>query len=283
MVTLVRSIAELEKLETVQEARSSTTKKIGLVPTMGNLHQGHINLLKASVEDCDISILSVFVNPTQFGEGEDFQSYPRTLESDLEKVSRVDGTIIVWAPEISDIYGENIESNFQAGDMGKMLEGNVRPGHFEGVLTVVHKLFDLTKPDQAYFGKKDYQQWRLIDRHAKKYFPRLLIKPIEIEREQSGLAMSSRNGYLSSDQKEEALELYRCLSQVEKIIRVEKDLRSALEFIQKKLDEDERFNYLSIRKQNDLTPPLDLSEPLVILGNFQIGTTRLLDNIEVSF
>ena len=257
--------------------------KLGLVPTMGNLHEGHLNLIRASAKECERTIVSIFVNPTQFGEGEDFTSYPRTLESDLEKIKTVGTDTIVFVPEVSEMYSENIQSDFDAGEMGKMLEGNVRPGHFEGVLTIVHKLFEMTEPNIAYFGKKDYQQWKLIHRHAAEYFPKLKITPIEIEREPSGLAMSSRNGYLSLAQKEEALELYKSLSQVEKILLTEKDLRSALEFVQEKLDGDDRFNYFSIRKQSDLTPPLDLSEPVVILGNYQIGSTRLLDNIEVSF
>lgn len=276
MVTVIHSSNELKKLNQGFEG------KIGLIPTMGNLHQGHLNLLKASLKECRRSIVSIFVNPTQFGKGEDYDAYPRTLESDIEKIESLGKEVIIFAPVVDEMYGDSVEANFSAGAVGQMLEGNIRPGHFDGVLTIVHKLFEMATPHSAYFGKKDYQQWRLIEWHAREYFPNLVIVPIEIERESSGLAMSSRNNYLSESQKEEALELYRCLSQIEKILIVDKDLRSALEFIQNKLSEDDRFNYLSIRKQSDLTPPLDLSEPLVILGNLQVANTRLLDNIEVT-
>ncbi|MAZ47626.1 MAG: pantoate--beta-alanine ligase [Halobacteriovoraceae bacterium] len=276
MVTVIHSSHELQNLN--QDYKG----KIGLVPTMGNLHQGHLNLLKASLEECSRSIVSIFVNPTQFGKGEDYNAYPRTLESDIKKIESLGEDVFIFAPAVNEIYGDSVETDFSAGEVGQMLEGNIRPGHFDGVLTIVHKLFEMASPNRAYFGKKDYQQWRLIEWHAREYFPNLAIVPVGIERETSGLAMSSRNNYLTESQKEEALELYRSLSQIEKILIVDKDLRSALEFIQSKLSDDDRFNYLSIRKQSDLTPPLDLSEPLVILGNLQVGSTRLLDNIEVA-
>lgn len=272
----------ISTIEELKSERLNLGSKVGFVPTMGNLHAGHLRLLEHSLKQCEHHIISIFVNPTQFAEGEDFESYPRTLEADLEKIESICPTAIVFTPSTKEIYGSEVVNYFKAPAMADMLEGNLRPGHFDGVLTVVHKLFEIVAPDHAFFGKKDYQQLKLIDDHAKNYFPSLTIHPVEIEREPTGLAMSSRNSYLSQDQKNEAITLYRTLSFIEKKLITEKDLRGSLEYIQQTLEDDERFNYLSIRKQSDLTPPLDISSPLVILGNFQLGQTRLLDNIEVS-
>lgn len=272
----------ISTIEELKNERLSLGSRVGFVPTMGNLHAGHLRLLENSLKLCDHHIVSIFVNPTQFGEGEDFESYPRTLEADLEKIKSICPEAIIFTPTTKEVYGDEVVNYFKAPAIADMLEGNLRPGHFDGVLTIVHKLFEIVMPDHAFFGKKDYQQLKLISEHAKNYFPALEIHPVEIEREVSGLAMSSRNGYLTQEQKDEAITLYRTLSFIEKKLITEKDLRGSLEYIQQTLENDERFNYLSIRKQSDLTPPLDMSSPLVILGNFQLGQTRLLDNIEVS-
>lgn len=262
--------------------RTALSGQIGLVPTMGNLHQGHLSLLERSTSENDHSIVTIFVNPTQFGEGEDFESYPRTLETDIECIKRVNDKAIVFAPMTpKEIYNQKVVSDISAGEIGNMLEGNLRPGHFDGVLSVVSRLFDVTQPSKAYFGKKDYQQLKIISNFTQSNFPNIEIIGMPIIREESGLAMSSRNNYLSKDEKDGALKLYQALSYVEKTLLEEKDLKKAQAIIQDLMTEDDRFNYLSIRTQHDLTPPMKVKDKLVILGNYQMGNTRLLDNIEV--
>lgn len=275
MIKLIRTRSEF------LDYRKDLTGTLGLVPTMGNLHAGHLSLLKQSLQDNQHSVISIFVNPTQFGENEDFSAYPRTLAADIELITNLEQPVTVLAPSTDAEIYEGSTELISAGEMGQMLEGNLRPGHFEGVLTVIDKLFQLVTPHKAYFGKKDYQQVRVIQKFTRMHFPSIDIVALPIVREPSCLAMSSRNHYLSEQEKTLSLKLYRSLSYVEKILTQDKDLPKALSAIQDLMEQDDRFNYFTIRKQSDLTPPLSLQDSLVILGNYQLGTTRLLDNIEV--
>jgi pantoate--beta-alanine ligase len=262
-------------------------KTIGFVPTMGNLHKGHISLLEASFQDNDISIISIFVNPTQFGEHEDLDAYPRTFEDDLNKIKDLhtqysSKEVYVFFPESDKvIYPEGFSDYISIPALNSVIEGEVRPTHFDGVATVVKRLFNIVKPHRAYFGKKDYQQLRLVEKLVDQESLSVNIIGLPIVREQDGLAMSSRNNYLNKEQREEALHLNRKLKEISSILSQE-GLEAAANLAQKTIDSDSRFNYIEIRKQSDLTKPSLGDKKLVLLGNLQIGTTRLLDNIEVN-
>jgi len=262
------------------------TEQIGFVPTMGNLHAGHLSLLERSKEENAITVLSICVNPTRFAANEDLSSYPRTLEEDIEKASGLfknekDKKLVIFIPENEKvIYPDGFNDFIKINGISKVSEGSIRPTHFDGVATVVKRLFQIVRPNNAYFGKKDYQQLVIIQNLVKKYSLGVNIIGMPIIREKSGLAMSSRNNYLSDQQKEAALFLSQTLEEIS-----QKVLTSSLEeanlLISKKI-EDSRFNYLEIRDPNSFDLAKNNTFPLVILGNLQIGQTRLLDNLEVN-
>ena len=264
-------------------------KKLGFVPTMGNLHDGHASLIKRSIVENDLTVVSIFVNPTQFGEGEDFDTYPRTLEEDLLKIEKSiqgnpseDYQVIVFAPKTEEeIYPKGFSDKVKSGKTGKILEGAIRPEHFDGVATVVKRFFTMFRPDVAYFGKKDYQQFVVIKQLVKEEGLKVKIIGLPTIREKSGLALSSRNGYLSSSEKEQGLKLRNTLLSVQEMLKSKKDLAAAQEFIKEELKSDPSFNYLVIKNADTLEDPLDVSSPLVILGNYQVNKVRLLDNLEV--
>lgn len=266
-------------------------KSLGLVPTMGNLHEGHLSLLKESISENDLSVLSIFVNPSQFAKGEDFEEYPRTLEEDLQKIEKAlakletrkdEPNVIVFSPkEEEEIYPKGFSDKVNAGKLGKVLEGELRPEHFNGVLTVVKRFFEMFKPNNAYFGKKDYQQFVLIQKMAKDEKLKVKIKGLPTVRESSGLALSSRNNYLNDEEKEKGLKLRKTLLSLQKTLQKEKSLEALQEVIQKELKADSSFNYLAIKDAQTLEEPKDLSSPVVLLGNYQVNKVRLLDNLEV--
>ena len=259
-------------------------QSIGFAPTMGNLHEGHISLLKKALQENDIGIISIFVNPTQFGAGEDLDLYPRTWKEDLKKIEGLavkysHKKVIIFYPESDKvIYPHKKETTYAHKKLNHILEGEVRSTHFDGVTTVVKRLFEIVKPNRAYFGKKDYQQQVIIKDMVKELNLPISIVAIPIFREQSGLAMSSRNNYLSHDEKEKALTLYQTLNEVAKTLSL--GLKEARELISQKLKSDSRWNYLEVRTK-DLEVATSDSSDFVILGNYQLGNTRLLDNIEI--
>ena len=181
---------------------------IGFVPTMGALHEGHLRLVRRSEHENDITVVSIFVNPTQFGPGEDFKLYPRDLEGDLEKLSSMN-VDAVFTPAADDMYSGDVSIFIHVGSIGQMLCGASRPGHFSGVATVVAKLFNIVMPDRAYFGQKDFQQTVVIKKLVKELNFNIDIIVCPTEREKDGLAMSSRNSYLSSEERKAASILYR--------------------------------------------------------------------------
>ena len=185
-------------------------KSVGFVPTMGALHEGHVSLVKKSIEQNDITVVSVFVNPTQFNNQEDLIKYPRTLDKDTSLLESV-GADIVFAPLVKEIYPEPDTRQFDFGLLDKVMEGKFRPGHFNGVAQVVSRLFDIVKPDRAYFGEKDFQQLAIIRDMVKQYNFPIEIVPMPIIRELSGLAKSSRNQRLSETEKEQAVAISRIL------------------------------------------------------------------------
>ncbi|WP_239751735.1 pantoate--beta-alanine ligase [Mammaliicoccus sp. H-M34] len=185
-------------------------KTIGLVPTMGALHDGHLKMMKQSIEENDVTVVSIFVNPLQFGPNEDFDDYPRPFESDLEKLKQI-GVDYVFHPTVEEMYPGELSMTITVGHLAQVLEGKKRPGHFDGVVTVVNKLFNIIQPTNAYFGKKDAQQLAIIEKMVEDFNHTVNIVPIEIVREEDGLAKSSRNIYLTEAERREAVHLSKSL------------------------------------------------------------------------
>jgi pantoate--beta-alanine ligase len=205
------------------------SKKIGFVPTMGALHKGHLSLLEESLSENEITVLSIFVNPTQFNNADDLKKYPRTLEKDVELVKKLNKNILIYAPSVSDIYeGNTISASFDYDGLEHQMEGKHRPGHFDGVGTIVKKLFEIVKPTHAYFGEKDFQQLQIVRKLAAKHKIPVNIIPCEIYREPSGLAMSSRNERLSEKARNESKLIHKILLEAKEKFM----LKSALEVSQ---------------------------------------------------
>lgn len=281
MVNLVKSTAELISL------RNNEKRKVGFVPTMGNLHAGHISLLEKALADNEVVYFSIFVNPKQFGPNEDFNKYPRTLDYDLDQIQKCatkfpGKEIIVFAPaDTKEIYPAGYDQTVVVTNFNGILEGKKRPGHFDGVSTVVYRLFDLVKPAKAYFGLKDYQQYLVIRRMVKDLNLPIQIIGMPIVREESGLALSSRNQYLTTEQKQEALILSRSLKKIAQMIHGKRDLIPAAKKEIDQILQDSKWNYLEMRDAETLEEDLTHSKKLTLLGVYQIGTTRLLDNMQL--
>ena len=277
----------------IQELRDHLRgqNRASFVPTMGNLHEGHLSLMRLARQHGDPVVASIFVNRLQFGPNEDFDSYPRTMQADIEKLEK-EGVYILFAPTERDLYPQPQEYRVDPPQqLGDILEGEFRPGFFKGVCTVVLKLFSCVQPKVAVFGKKDYQQLMIIRQMAKQFALPVDIIPGETIRADDGLALSSRNGYLSTEERTEAPELQRALKEVRQQVLELKDRNVAsLSEIEKKAvstlaGRGWNPDYIAIRKQSDLAPAsnegLHAGEPLVILTAAKIGKTRLIDNLEI--
>ncbi len=253
-------------------------KSIGFVPTMGALHNGHISLIKRSVKENDLTIVSIFVNPTQFLEGEDLDKYPKKIEAD-KKVCNFAGVDILFLPTSDELYFNDEISITAPKIKGFVLEGFHRPGHFNGVLQVVLKLLNITNPTTAYFGKKDAQQLYLVKKMAKELFLKTKISECEIIRDENGLALSSRNTYLTSNEIKKATQISRSLQNATKLI-VKGEISS--DNIKKSIKEDLkeiRVEYIEIvdREFNKLEKVV-ISNSIILIAAY-VGTTRLIDNI----
>ncbi len=259
--------------------------KVGLVPTMGNLHAGHLSLARKALAENDQVIVTIFVNPKQFGPNEDLDHYPRTLDQDMQKLATLEGSekITIFNPASNDeIYPANFQTTVAVNGLDKVLCGKYRATHFEGVTTVVYQLFALSQANQAYFGQKDFQQFKVIERMAKD-----LLLPIELHmcpiiREKDGLALSSRNQYLSTQQRTEAIKLNQALNEIkEAYCGHGKD--TALSKRAQLLDSDQRFQYLEILETEALTSNIpEVHEgfgKVVVAGALILGDTRLIDNL----
>jgi pantoate--beta-alanine ligase len=201
-----------KELHSVMETLKNQGKTIGLAPTMGALHEGHLSLIKKAKEENDIAVVSIFVNPTQFNNPTDLEKYPRTLTADVEKISEYSEEVIIFAPSVSDIYGEEVLAQpFDFAGLDKVMEGSSRPRHFDGVGTIVKKLFEIVMPDRAYFGEKDYQQLLIIKQMVRQTGLPVTIVPCPIVRNSEGLALSSRNTLLSDAMRQRASFIYRTL------------------------------------------------------------------------
>jgi pantoate--beta-alanine ligase len=272
---IITSVAELR-------ARLKREPHNTFVPTMGNLHEGHIELVRVAKPKAACTVVSIFVNRMQFGPREDFDKYPRTFESDCEKCLAA-GVDVVFAPNEKEIYPEPQQYAVEPPELQYILEGAVRPGHFRGVATVVLKLFNMVQPESAIFGKKDYQQCQVLQNMV-----RQLAMPIEIiladtVRAADGLALSSRNGYLSAAERAEAPELYRALQRVKgQIDSGKRDFqRMELEQMAYLAGRGWKPDYIAVRRQSDLQMPGAEDRELVILAAARMGAPRLIDNLEV--
>jgi pantoate--beta-alanine ligase len=275
----------LQVITTVEDLRKAVRAKgeVVLVPTMGNLHEGHLSLVRLARERGDLVVTSIFVNRLQFGPQEDFAAYPRTLERDCELLVGA-GCDIVFAPSEEEMYPHGEAFNVQPpAALGDILEGHFRPGFFTGVCTVVLKLFNIVQPSAAVFGRKDYQQLLLV-----RNMVRRLSLPVEIMhgatvRDASGLALSSRNGYLNKVQRVEASQLHAVLSRISVAARhgrrnwpeIERSAKSQL------CARGWQPDYVTVRRQCDLGEPAAGDRRLIVLGAARLGTTRLIDNVEV--
>jgi pantoate--beta-alanine ligase len=277
---IISSIAELR-----DQLRGQL--RTAFVPTMGNLHEGHLSLMRLARKHGDPVVASIFVNRLQFGPHEDFDKYPRTFAADIEKLEK-EGVYVLFAPTEKDIYPEPQEFRIQPpNDLGNTLEGEFRPGFFTGVTTVVMKLFSCVQPRVAVFGKKDYQQLMIVRNMARQFALPTEIIAAETFRADDGLALSSRNSYLSDTERTEAPTLYRELNQVADALRSGNLDVSLLEnnAMRRLTDRGWKPDYIAIRKRIDLQPPtagdLATNEPLVVLAAAKLGSTRLIDNLDI--
>ncbi len=273
---------KIKDLRQILRTARSQGKSIALVPTMGNLHEGHLQLIRQARDRYDFIVCSIFVNPLQFGENEDLDAYPRTLEADRESL-RSENCDCLFLPTIKEIYGNGLEqqTSIQVPGLTEKFCGNSRPGHFEGVATVVTKLFNIVQPDAAFFGLKDYQQFLVIRKLTKDLALDIAIHGIETHREKSGLAMSSRNNYLSQEQREQAAGLYRCLQSCAKKIEQGNIEFQQLEQAAKKELQKASLepDYLQICDADTLQAASTETRHIAILGAVFIGKSRLIDNI----
>jgi pantoate--beta-alanine ligase len=277
----------------IQELRDHLRgqNRASFVPTMGNLHEGHLSLMRLARQHGDPVVASIFVNRLQFGPGEDFDSYPRTMQADIDKLEK-EGVYILFAPTERELYPQPQEYRVDPPQqLGDILEGEFRPGFFKGVCTVVLKLLSCVQPKVAVFGKKDYQQLMIIRQMARQFALPVDIIPGETIRAEDGLALSSRNSYLSIEERTEAPHLQRLLNEVRnQVLELGDRNMAALAAIEKRAvaqlaQRGWQPDYIAIRQQSDLVPSHDealrAGEPLVILTAAKLGQTRLIDNLEI--
>ncbi|HHW60536.1 MAG TPA: pantoate--beta-alanine ligase [Syntrophomonadaceae bacterium] len=259
-------------------------RSIGLVPTMGYLHEGHLALVRQARQNCDIVIVSIFVNPIQFGTGEDFDEYPRDLTRDSE-VLRQERVDAIFAPLASDMYPRGFNTYVEVfGDVTEKLCARSRPGHFKGVTTVCSKLFHICQPDRAYFGQKDAQQLLVMQKMVRDLNFPLEIVPVPIVREPDGLAMSSRNVYLSPEERRQALVLYQSLQEAQKLINSgERKVETIKGLIRDCIESSPlaRIDYIEIYDADDLSDIEEIDGRALIALAVKFGNTRLIDNLLV--
>jgi pantoate--beta-alanine ligase len=278
----MQTVAEIPAVRAAVRTWRGKGEAIGFVPTMGNLHAGHFALLKLARARCERVVASIFVNPTQFGPGEDYQRYPRTLTADQAGLAE-HGCDLLFVPDVETMYpfGADVATSVHVPGITDTLEGVRRPGHFDGVASVVARLFNLVQPDVAVFGQKDYQQWRVVERMARDLGMPVAIVAAPIERDADGLALSSRNQYLSLDERRRAPELYATLRMMREL-HAQGHARVAIEQAAVARLQRTGFvpDYAVIRRGTDLAEPAsDEHEGLVALAAARLGATRLIDNL----
>ncbi len=276
-------ISEKQNLRSQIRSQKLLRKKIALVPTMGNLHEGHLSLINRAKKIADFVVVSIFVNPTQFLEGEDFERYPRTMEDDLSKLKKM-GIDIVYTPELEDIYPHYPDEmvGVTLSGISNDLCGSIRPGHFDGVASVVLRLFILVEPNFSVFGNKDYQQKIVLENMVDDLSMPIKIIDGEIIREPDGLAMSSRNQYLTKDARLKAAHIFLILKKAnEMLIKENKSIEYVENYGKTELEKNNfEVDYFSIRNKNNLLEPSEDAD-LIILASVSIEGVRLIDNIFV--
>jgi pantoate--beta-alanine ligase len=283
MVIDMKVVKTIEEVRRLVKAARGDGRRIGLVPTMGALHVGHISLVEAAVKDCDFVVVSVFVNPTQFGPGEDFENYPRPLEADLE-ICRQAGVDAVFAPTPAEMYPSDNLTWVTVKKLTEPLCGRSRPGHFRGVTTVCSKLFNIVAPDVAYFGQKDAQQAIAIKRMIADLNMPLEIVVCPTVREPNGLAVSSRNQYLSEQQREDAANIYKSLQTCRKLIDAGTTETAAITAEMRKILQQipsAQIEYVSIVDAETLQSVEKITGKVLAAVAVKVGPARLIDNILV--
>lgn len=261
-------------------------KSIGFVPTMGALHNGHLSLLEKSLSENDVTVMSIFVNPTQFNNAEDLDKYPRTLERDVQIMQELSNNIIVYAPEVADIYeGNTVSEIFNYDGLENQMEGKHRPGHFDGVGTIVKRLFEIIKPNKAYFGEKDFQQLQIVKKLVTKYNMPVEVIGCPIHRETNGLAMSSRNERLSVEAKEKAAVIFQILNTAKAFFQ-NNSVENTIQFVENEFKKHPEFEleYFEIADETTLLPISEKEANKKYRGFIAIfiENIRLIDNISLN-
>lgn len=276
-LTVITTVAELRRL---LDERRRRGEMIGVVPTMGALHEGHLSLVRAAFAECACVVVTVYVNPTQFAPHEDFQRYPRNLDHDLQLLKSV-GQVLVFAPTDAEMYPAGFQTTVEVSKLSQGFEGELRPTHFRGVATVVTKLFTAVDADYAYFGQKDFQQLRVVEQLARDLNLRTTVRPCPTARDPDGMAMSSRNRYLTPEERQQGLSLSRALGIAAEMVQrgetavaeLEGALRDTLAAAGLKPD------YAAVVERETLQPLSQLTRPAVALIAAKVGKTRLIDNM----
>ena len=281
----MRTVTSNAQLRVALDAVSQSGKRIAFVPTMGNLHEGHLDLVRRARAICDVTVVSIFVNPLQFGANEDLDSYPRTMAADKEKLF-AEGVDYLFAPGVDQIYPEGMErhAKVRVPDLSETLCGSSRPGHFDGVTTVVNKLFNIVRPDVAVFGEKDFQQLSIIRKMVEDLYMPVEIVGVATARAEDGLALSSRNGYLSEEDRRTAPLIHETLLRCREAIAcgfdnfLQLESHARMQLLQAGFDPD----YFAIRDARTLRAVTDETEEIAILAAARLGSTRLIDNVRLS-
>ena len=271
------TVAELR--EHVAQAKGQG-QRVGLVPTMGALHAGHLSLANYSIQECGYTVVTIFVNPTQFAPHEDYTRYPRVFEADCQLLSTV-GVNLVFAPDVAEVYPPGCNTHVEVGGVTEMLEGECRPGHFRGVATVVLKLFLMAGADVAYFGRKDYQQAAVVQQMVRDLNVPITIRTCPIVRESDGLALSSRNVYLSPDERRQALVLSRSLQTATQLVSSGEQSADRILAAMHSVFATEplvHFDYIALVDPVTLQPVSHLASPTIAAVAARVGKTRLIDN-----
>lgn len=276
----MRVISTVKEMQSVANEIRGEGKTISFVPTMGALHEGHLSLISEGRKKGDVLVVSIFVNPTQFAPSEDLSEYPRNLEGDLEKIKGL-GVDIVFTPTVGEMYPDGFQTYVEVKELERHLCGRFRPGHFRGVATVVLKLFNIVKPHFALFGEKDYQQLKIVQRMVKDLNLEVTVTGYPIVRDKNGLAMSSRNSYLSEDEKERAVSISRALSQIK--MEFDRGLRDSK--VIKRIGKDilkengiDTIDYLEICDPDTLEPKESAEGGDLVAVAVRLGRARLIDN-----
>jgi pantoate--beta-alanine ligase len=277
----MKTIENISRMSTFVKMMKREGKSIGLVPTMGYLHEGHLSLVRAAKKHTDVVIMSIFINPLQFGPKEDFEKYPRDLKHD-EEAAREAGVDVIFYPSLKDIYPEGYATYVTVEKLTGNLCGESRPGHFRGVATVVTKLFNIVKPEVAYFGQKDMQQAMMIKKMASDLNMDIDVKIMPVVREKDGLAMSSRNMYLSDAERRDAPVIYQSLKNAEMLIKngerdVRKVIRSVEDMIRSR--QSARIEYIKLVDAKDLKDAKTITGEIALAVAVFFGKTRLIDNV----